>query len=112
MNLDVRYPHLSALVQEVLGTSLVDLSNRAPATGFDFFDLERLLSHVARIACWSLDTISEEILRLHHQQVQGYVSTIEAFTELGVVRDRATFVSKKLLAPQVALSSPPREPIH
>lgn len=107
MNLDVRYPHLSALVREVLDMSLVELANRAPATGFEYFDLERLLAHVEQIAGWDLDEVSEAIVRLHHQQVHGYVSTIEAFAALGVVRDRAAFVAKKLLAPQVALSSPP-----
>lgn len=107
MDLDGRYPHLSSLVRAVLGISLVGLANRAPAKDFKYFDLERLLAHVEQISNWQLDEIGEAIMRLHHQQVHGYVSTIEAFAALGVVRDPAAFVAKKLLAPQVALPSPP-----
>jgi hypothetical protein len=46
-------------------------------------------------------------VRLHHQQVRGYVATLEAFVALGVVRDHEAFVTKKLLAPRTALASPP-----
>lgn len=107
MNLDLQYPHLSALVRDVLDLTLGELANRAPATGFAFFDLERLLAHVEEIASWSLDEIGEAIVRLHHQQVHGYVSTLEGFVALGVVRDHAAFVTKKLLAPRTALPLPP-----
>jgi hypothetical protein len=107
MNLDLQYPHLSLLIQSVLGITLQELAARAPAAGYTFFDLERLLAHVQFVNQVQLDEIGEAIVRLHHQQVRGYVATLEAFVALGVLREREAFVVKKLLAPRDALPAPP-----
>lgn len=63
MNLDLQYPNLSALIQSVLGMSLQQLAARAPAAGYTFFDLERLLAHVRDINQLQLDEIGEAIVR-------------------------------------------------
>lgn len=109
MNLDLRYPAISASVREALDMSLVDLARRAPAVDYEFFDLERLLAHLELIDGRKLDDLGEMIVRLHDQQVHGFAATIEEFLSLGVLEDRVTFVVKKLLAPKVALPSPPSD---
>lgn len=87
--------------------SLVQLAHRAPAVNYEHFDLERLLAHLESVKSWSQEDLGEMLMRLHHQQVHGFVATIEQFLALDVVKDRVNFVVKKLLAPQVALPSPP-----
>lgn len=105
--LDVLFPSLSATIRSVLGLTLEQLAARQPATNYKFFDLERLLAHRKAIDAMKLDDIGEAIVRLHHQQVRGYVDTLEAFVALGVLRDDEAFVTKKLLAPRTALKLPP-----
>lgn len=105
--LDLLFPSLSSMVRSVLGLTLEQLAAREPATNYKFFDLERLLAHRKVIDAIKLDEIGEAIVRLHHQQVRGYIATLEAFVALGVLRDHDAFVTKKLLAPRTALKLPP-----
>lgn len=104
--LDIRYPHLSALVSSVLSVDLETLASRAPASGYLYFDLERLLAHVRAIPMSYGDDFCDHIYGLGDRQVRGYLATLEAFIALGVVRDVAAFVTKKLAAPKMALPSP------
>lgn len=102
MTLDARYPHLSRLVFAALGLTLEKLADRAPADYVPYFDLERLLAHVRMIHGVRLDADADMLFHLHHDQVRGYVATLEAFAALGVVRDPVDFVRKKLQAPRNA----------
>ena len=102
MSLDTKYTALSRLVRSVLGLDLETLASRAPAVGYEHFDLERLLAHV-RSSPLALD---DKIFGPFSRQVRGYLATIEAYVALGIIKDQAAFVTKKLAAPKVALPMP------
>src|ERR1041385_726049 len=93
--LDSTFPDLSGLVRRVLRVSLEDLASRAPASDFQFYDLERLLAKVRANEALHLDEICAAIFGAHHAQDRGYVATVDAFVKLGVIRDEKAFVEKK-----------------
>src|SRR5216684_1245388 len=84
MSLDTKYTALSRLVRSVLGLDLETLASRAPAVGYEYFDLERLLAHV-RSSPLALD---DKIFGPFSRQVRGYLATIEAYVALGIIKDK------------------------
>jgi hypothetical protein len=100
--LDQKYHRLSHLIDTVLGIGLEDLANRAPASNYEYFDLDRLLAHVRNNS--SIGQVSS--LAPYETQVRGYLATIEAYLELGVVKDLNHFVLKKLVAPKIPNAKP------
>jgi hypothetical protein len=99
--LDEMFPNLGRLVQRVLGMSLEGLASRAPAVGFQFYDLERLLATVRANEASPLDELCTAIYGAHRAQDRGYIATIDAFIGLGAIRDEQAFVEKKLMAPRM-----------
>lgn len=104
--LDTRFPKLSALVWSVLQIDLETLASRAAASGYEYYDLERLLADVRATPLSYGDPIADATFGPHGQQARGYLATIEAFIGLGIVGDAGAFITKKLAAPRTPSPSP------
>ena len=95
LDLDAQYPALSAIVREVSGLTLETLADRAPAHGYDFYDLERLCADV-RASQIPVDNPFLAGLG-GDTQIQGYLAISNEYVARGFVRKRPSFVRRKLL---------------
>ena len=105
--LDADYPHLSATVRSVLSLSLDQLADRCPCEiEFKYFDLERLLAGVRDSPLFNdpeYTNYSDSWM-----QVRGYLATFDAYIALGILKNPAEFITKKLLAPVRPQPVPPK----
>jgi hypothetical protein len=103
VNLDLDYPHLSRLIATTHGLTLQQLADRAPASGYPYFDLERLCHNAKEMAA----ALAEDpCFGAQAGQVLGYLSVIDEYIALGILKSPKSF-AKKLIAPKKALAAPP-----
>jgi hypothetical protein len=117
LDLDARYPWLSDLVHRANGERLNQLGDRAPAQGFEFFDLTQICvrarkpgqknpedqprEHLASsdlnlrlLGAWQV------LARDFYNELLGHLATLDEYVRRGIVKRPQDFVGRKLLAPQ------------
>jgi hypothetical protein len=123
LDLDARYPWLSDLVHRANGERLNQLGDRAPARGFEFFDLtqicvqarrpgqknpeDQLREHLASsdinlrlLAAWQV------LARDSYNELLGHLATLDEYVRTGIVKRPRDFVRRKLLATQGCNTAP------